>query len=63
LKKTIFIVIIVLAGLILVSIVALSTTDLEVKQEQCKGSTACFSGKVTAVTDGDTIRLMVRQLD
>jgi len=57
LKKTIFTVIIVLAGLILVSIAVLSTPDSEVKLEQCKGSAACFSGKVTAVTDGDTIKV------
>jgi len=57
LKKTIFTVIIALAGLILISIAALSAPDSEIKPEQCKGSAACFSGKVTAITDGDTIKV------
>jgi endonuclease YncB( thermonuclease family) len=57
LKKIIYTVIIALAGLILVSIAALSAPDSEIKPEQCKGSAACFSGKVTAITDGDTIKV------
>ena len=46
-----------MGGLILISIAALSQPDSEIKLEQCKGSAACFSGKVTAVTDGDTIKV------
>jgi len=57
LKKKIFTVIIAIAGLILISIAALSPPDSELKPEQCKGSAACFSGKVTAITDGDTIKV------
>jgi len=44
-------------GLILVSIAALSPPDSEVIPEQCMGSDSCFSGKVTAITDGDTIKV------
>jgi len=57
LEKTIFSVIIALAGLIRISITTLSPPDSEVKLEQCKGTAACFSGKVTAITDGDTIKV------
>jgi endonuclease YncB( thermonuclease family) len=57
LKKTIFTIIVALAGLILISIAALSPPDSEVKLEQCMGQAACFSGKVTAITDGDTIKV------
>jgi endonuclease YncB( thermonuclease family) len=57
LKKTIFTVLIAIAGLILISIASLSPPDSELKPEQCKGSAACFSGKVTAITDGDTIKV------
>jgi len=57
LKKIIYTVIIALAGLILISIAVLSPPDSEVKLEQCMGSAACFSGKVTAITDGDTIKV------
>lgn len=56
-KKTIFSIIIAVAGLILISVSALSSTDSEIKPEQCKGTAACFFGKVTAITDGDTIKV------
>jgi endonuclease YncB( thermonuclease family) len=57
LKKMIFTVIIALAGLILISIASLSGPEPEIKPEQCMGSAACFFGKVTAITDGDTIKV------
>ncbi len=56
-KKAIFTVIIALVGLILISIAAQSPPDSEVTPEQCMGSASCFSGKVTAITDGDTIKV------
>ena len=56
-KKAIFSIIIAVAGLILISVAAVSTPEPEPKPEQCKGSAACFFGKVTAITDGDTIKV------
>ncbi len=35
----------------------LSQIDEEEKPAICKGTAACFMGKVTAVTDGDTIKV------
>ena len=56
-KKTIFSIIIAVAGLILISVAAVSVPEPQVNLEQCKGTAACFAGKVTAITDGDTIKV------
>lgn len=32
-------------------------SDSEVRPEICQGTAACFMGKVTAITDGDTIKV------
>ena len=32
-------------------------SDSEVRPEICQGTTVCFRGKVTAITDGDTIKV------
>ena len=56
-KKTIISIIIGVAGLVLISVAGLSIPNIDVKPEQCKGTAACFFGKVTAITDGDTIKV------
>ena len=56
-KKTIISIIIGVAGLVLISVAGLSVPENDVKPELCQGTAACFFGKVTAITDGDTIKV------
>ena len=57
-KKVILFAIVALAFLASSTLIGfLLKLDSEVSPEICRGTAACFRGKVTAITDGDTIKV------